>query len=193
MHRKSLTLLIILGSTLLSSPRVFGGDDQVIDVAKVPAAVKQALETVAPGSTWTRAKRDAGDSKTEYELSGTTARGAAIEVDLDVDLMGAAKVVKTEIRPGSSPASAVVAPAPPMTKSRPWLWPLGFAGLALVGFIAQAIFEDVFQAIGRSIARGLGIDRMGKSLEKRLQGKRSGKKTFSESDQTQPELDTGKP
>ena len=191
MHQKQLIILVLFGSALLSSPRLYGGDDQVVDVTQMPGTVIQALEAVAPGSTWFQAKREATGGKTEYEVTGTTARGGAIEVELEVDQTGSAKVVKTETRPGTLPGKFVDAAASSEADDRPWLWPLGLALLAIVGFIAQAIFEDVFQAIGRSIARGLGIDRLGEKLEKRLQRRRSGQKIVTAPDHSQPRPDTG--
>ena len=54
--------------------------DRKIDLARVPAAVKKAAHTAAPGVTWHHASKETEEGKTIYELTGKDAKGRKVEV-----------------------------------------------------------------------------------------------------------------
>ncbi len=98
MHRrKALQALAAggLGVALLSrrlSSQVFAG---AVEVAKVPAKVREAAEVIVPGAKWTAADSSKEDGQVVYELEGTDGKGRKVYVEVSAD--GTVTEVQTKI------------------------------------------------------------------------------------------------
>ena len=102
MAAKWFVIALLAGSLGLFSATVQGADEK-IDLAKVPAVVKQAADHAAPGVTWTKATKEVEDGKTIYELVGKDAKGR--EVEVEVTPQGKVIEVETHIPMSEVPAT----------------------------------------------------------------------------------------
>jgi uncharacterized protein YpmB len=84
-------------------------DEKKIDLAKVPAVVRQAAEKAAPGVKFTAASKETEKGKTTYELEGrnaqdrevtveVTAAGKVLEVETEIELNEVPKVVSNALK-----------------------------------------------------------------------------------------------
>ncbi|MEO6807630.1 MAG: PepSY domain-containing protein [Isosphaeraceae bacterium] len=90
---------------LLAVPAL--GDDDLIDLAQVPAVVTQAAAKAVPGARWTSAEKDDEDGKVVYELSGANAKGQVVDVSVTAE--GTVLEVETEIALADVPAVVTAA------------------------------------------------------------------------------------
>ena len=70
-------------------------DDDEIDLAKVPAKVKEAASKAVPHAKWESASKSVEDGETTYTLEGTDAKGRSVSVDVEED--GTVDEVQTEV------------------------------------------------------------------------------------------------
>jgi len=76
-------------------------DEQKIDLAKVPAVVRQAAEKAAPGVKFTQATKETEEGKTTYSLEGKNAQNRDVTVEVTPD--GKVLEVETEIEMNEVP------------------------------------------------------------------------------------------
>lgn len=99
--RWAAVLAAVVGG-LWAGPARAGDDDIPID--KLPAAVKKAIDAAVPKAKWTTAGKSEEDKKVSYEIEGedakgryvwveVTAEGKVVEVQTEVPLKDAPKVV----------------------------------------------------------------------------------------------------
>ncbi len=74
-------MALVIGMAALVM-RPASGEEQTIDLKKVPAAARTAASKAAPGVKWAEALLITVDGKTTYELSGDNARGDGVEVEV---------------------------------------------------------------------------------------------------------------
>lgn len=60
-------------------------DEQAIELAQVPAVVRQAAAKAVPGGTFTKASKETEEGKTLYELEGKNAQGREVSVGISAD------------------------------------------------------------------------------------------------------------
>ena len=84
-------------------------DDETIDLAKVPEAVKKAADKAVPNVKWTSASKENEDGQVVYELEGTddegrvvsvevTAKGKVLEVEKQIDVAKIPKAVQNALK-----------------------------------------------------------------------------------------------
>ena len=81
MRRERCGFVLAVGLRLITSAASGQHEkDRKIDLPKVPAAVKKAADTAAPGVTWHHASKETEEGKTIYEPTGKDAKGRKVEV-----------------------------------------------------------------------------------------------------------------
>ena len=81
-ERCGLVLAVGLAGLITSAASGQHEKDRKIDLPKVPAAVKKAADTAAPGVTWHHASKETEEGKTIYELTGKDTKGRKVEVSV---------------------------------------------------------------------------------------------------------------
>lgn len=88
--RQTATLVLVLAAVPASAQ-----EEKEIDMARVPAPVRQAAMKAAPGARLTSAFKETDEGRTTYELSGRDAQGRGVEIE--VTGRGVVLGVETEI------------------------------------------------------------------------------------------------
>ncbi len=79
----ALSMICVLGLMGLGGAR--DDDDQRLEVAEVPAAVRQAADKALPGAKWTEAVKETEDDGAVYRLEGTNPRGHEAQVEISAE------------------------------------------------------------------------------------------------------------
>jgi hypothetical protein len=99
--------LLALGS--INAIPAIGADGEKLDLAKVPAKVKEAAAKAVPKTKWTGASKSVEDGTLTYELQGEdagehyvsvelTADGKVNEIDLEIAIAKVPSVVTTALK-----------------------------------------------------------------------------------------------
>ena len=105
LHRRHVLLAFVAGAVAagqwLGGDTAAGATDDKVDLAKVPAKIKEAASKAMPHARWTGASRSVEDGKVTFELEGEDAAKRYVWVELTAE----AKVneMGTEIASGKVP------------------------------------------------------------------------------------------
>ena len=115
MHWERCGFVLAVGLAGLITSAAMGQQekDQRIDLAQVPAVVKEAADKVASGVTWHHASKETEEGKTIYELTGKNAHGRTVEVEVTPE--GEVIEVETAIPLREVPKIARSTPSRPST------------------------------------------------------------------------------
>jgi hypothetical protein len=97
----------IAAGTRLTENSAAGATDDKIDLAKVPAAIKQAASKAIPGAKWTGASKSVEDGEVTYQLDGEDAAKRYVGVELTAD----AKVTELQFEIASAKVPPLVTSA----------------------------------------------------------------------------------
>ena len=112
--RFGLAAATALAGLLVAAARA---DEQKVELARLPAAVKQAAARAVPGARWTEATRETEEGKTVYQVDGTDARGREVSVEVAPD--GRVLSVGVEVELAQVPKVVLAALKARMPRFRP--------------------------------------------------------------------------